>query len=147
MISDKHFVEFYSPGLIVSEISDKCPIDSWDPKKAITIAKDKFSKFVNLKPFGFRFITQRISDPIDDGHGGKLNVEPRELNRSGFYYIDGHVETRAQVEARAEPSEKVLRDNMRIGEFNKVFISNGRKSTYQFNENDKVVDWDGNIVG
>lgn len=27
MISDKHFVEFYSPGLIVSEVSCK-PIDS-----------------------------------------------------------------------------------------------------------------------
>jgi hypothetical protein len=36
---------------------------------------------------------------------------------------------------------------MRIGEFNKVFISNGRKSTYPFSENDKVVDLDGNIVG
>jgi len=144
MISDKHFVEFYSPGLIVSEVSCK-PIDSWDPKKAIIIARDTFERYGSV--FGFRFITQRISDPIDDGHGGKLNVEPRELNRSGVYYIDGHVETRAQVEARAEPSEKVLRDNMRIGEFNKVFISNGRKSTYPFSENDKVVDLDGNIVG
>jgi hypothetical protein len=140
MISDKHFVEFYSPGLIVSEVSCK-PIDSWDPKKAIIIAKEYG------RSFGFRFITKRISDPIDDGYGGKLKVEPRELSRSGVYYIDGHVETRAQVEARAEPSEKTLRDNMRIGEFNKVFISNRSKSTYPFNENDKVVDLDGNIIG
>lgn len=89
MISDKHFVEFYSPGLIVSEVFCK-PIDSWDPKKAIILAKECYGSV-----FGFRFITQRISDPIDDRHGGKLNVEPRELNRSGVYYIDGHVETRA----------------------------------------------------
>lgn len=145
MILNKHFVQFYSPGTFVSEVSEK-PIRSWNPKRAAALAKTIVERY-GAKPFGFRFITRRCSTPIDDGEGGKLNVEPKELKRSGIYYIGGVIETIDQVMARNDPSEQILRDNMMGNGIKKIVVTtNGYRSTHQFNDDDKLVDENGNVI-
>jgi len=146
MILNKHFVQFYSPGTFMPEVSEKV-VRSWNPKRATALARDIVERY-GAKPFGFRFITRRCATPIDDGEGGKLNVEPKEIKRSGIYYIEGCIETIDQVMARNDPSEERLRDNMRINEIKKVVITkNGYRSVHPFNDGDNIVDKNGNVIG
>lgn len=137
MILNKHFVQFYSPGTFMPEVSEK-PIRSWNPKRAVKLARTITERY-GAKPFGFRFITRRCSTP--------LNVEPKELSRSGIYYINGVLESIDKVMAHNDPSEEILRDNMRINGIKQVVITkNEYKSIHQFNDDDRIVDWSGNVL-
>lgn len=145
MITDKHFVEFFSPGTFVSE-SSQLPIDDWDIKKAIELSKEITERY-NATPYGFVFRTYRVSDPIDDGQGGTLTIEKKELKKSGLYYITGKVLTYDQLSVSKSKDIEILVSNMRCNLWPAVVENtNSWRFTGQFDENDCVVDYEGNVL-
>ena len=128
----KHFVEFYSPGTFVSEVTEKS-IDSWDVDKAVRMAK-KIKERYNATPYGFRFTTRTRSEKDLDSH---------QSAQSNLYYLGGRVETREEVEARNDPKEKTLRANMRINEIKKIIINdNSWRFTGVLKDTDIILDVD-----
>ncbi len=117
------FVAFYSPGTFFCESSRK-EVKSKDLKDAVILAT-KISERHGARPFGFRF---------EDGNGKTL---------SGMYYITGRVFKRDDVPDT--PENNILRSNMRS---RPVCIENNNswKYTGEFNKEDFVVDWNGNIT-
>jgi len=105
----KHFVEFLSPGTFVSEHSTR-EIDSWDTAKAAEMAKTITERHAS-HPYGFRFIT-RSRGPDD--------FDSKETARSGFYYIEGKVETIEDVRNRADPKERILLENMECNGWHRI---------------------------
>jgi hypothetical protein len=61
----QHYVTFHSPGTCFNESSSH-PIESWDTKLAMTMAKT-ITECYGAKPYAFSFSTNIVSDPIDDG--------------------------------------------------------------------------------
>ncbi len=128
----KHFVSFLSPGTFVSEETVKL-IESWDVETAVIMADDILERH-NAKPYGFRFLT-RVRGPDD--------FDSKETARSGIYYLGGRIETRAEVEARNDPSEEILRSNMRANNVDRIVINtNSWKFTAALNEGDVVLNPD-----
>ena len=128
---EKHFVEFYSPGTFVAEISTK-PIDSWDVNLAQEMAHEVIERY-NATPYAFCFTT-RSRDEND--------LDSREIARSGTYHLGGRIETLAEVEARNDPKESILRSNMRGNNIERVVINdNSWRSTQPLGKNDVVLDW------
>lgn len=145
MIHTRHYVDFYSPGTFVSEVTRK-PIASWMSADACAMAKG-ISERYGAKPYAFRFVTMRESDPIDDGHGGKMAVEPKELTRSGMHFITGRLRTIADVERDADPNERILLSNMKGNGYPIVVENcNSYKSIHPFTADDFIVDWNGNVI-
>lgn len=138
MIQKRHFVVFSS--MLCDEVS--YPIDAWDTKIATAMAKGSYR--YGPRPYGFRFETRIISDPIDDGFGGKLDVNPRIIERSPLHYLGGYIETLAEVEARADPNEEILRENMRINNIESVVVFNG--TARFFLDGDILLDGNGNVA-
>ncbi len=140
----KHTVTFFSPGTFISE-SSSYPIDEWDLAKAVKMSKEVSERY-NAKPYGFRFNTMLVHDPIQDGEGGELKVEPKVVKSSGTYFLGGKLETFDQVEARNDSKESILRSNMENNDMWIVCVNtNSYRSTMPFEENDKIVD-DGGVV-
>lgn len=124
----RHFVTFYSPGTFVAENTEK-PIDSWDISTAVKMA-EKITERYNSHPYGFRFTTRgRTAEELDS----------KEIARSPMYYIRGKVETLAQVEARNDPNEHILRSNMRNNHWDRIVTSNTPWKWSQPLEKDDVV--------
>lgn len=145
MTRHEHFVTFFSPGTLFSEMSTK-PIGEWDTRKAARMAQDVTERY-GAKPYAFRFETRIVSDPIDDGEGGTLQVEPKTVKESGFYFINGKIETREEVEARNLPSEETLRFNMRCNDVPRVVTGcSPYRWTMPFRDGDHIVDADGTVL-
>lgn len=127
----QHFVEFFSPGTFVSECNTM-QIDAWDVEKAKELARGVTQRY-NARPYGFRFITRsRADDELDS----KITA------KSGVYYLGGKIETLADVEARNDPTERTLRDNMRINNIGRVIVNtNSWRFTGPFNDDDVLLDW------
>lgn len=126
----KHFVEFYSPGTLVSEVSTE-PVDSWDIDVAIQISKSIRERH-SARPYGFCFITRERGENDLDSHISE---------RSNLYYLGGRIETWEEIEARNDPNEKVLRSNMRINNIDKVIVNNNPwRFTAALKEGDVVLD-------
>lgn len=104
-----HFVHFLSPGTFVEEQTSK-PIESWDVEAAVKMARDIHERH-GAVPYGFRFSTRER---------GAEDLDSKETARSATYYLGGEVRTLAEVEAAALPSERILRDNMRINQWDLV---------------------------
>jgi hypothetical protein len=145
MTMRKHQVTFFSPGTFVSESSTQ-PIESWDTVKAVEMAKGVSERY-GAKPYGFRFQTLLTSNPVEDGEGGKLEVQPKVVKSSGIYFLGGKLETFDDVAIRNDPKESILRSNM---EGNGMWIvcvnTNSYRSTMPFEEEDKLVDDKGVVV-
>lgn len=109
---EQHFVEFYSPGTFVPEVSTK-PIDSWDVDQAIEMAKEIVERY-GARPFGFRFITRTREDDELDSHVSA---------RSNLYYLGGRIETKAEVFARNDPNESILRSNMDANKIERIIVN------------------------
>jgi hypothetical protein len=124
----KHFVTFLSPGTFVCEVTTK-EVDSWDIEKAKSMAAEIVERH-SATPFGFRFSTMESTD-----------WEPRETAKSGIYYLPHcKVETLADVEARDDPRERILRENMRINRWDRVVTTTkGWKATFAINDDDVVL--------
>lgn len=106
----QHFVTFYSPGTFVAENTTK-PIDSWNVDDAVAMAA-LITERHGAKPYGFRFTTRgRGPDDLDS----------KEIAKSPMHYIGGKVETLEEVEARNDPSESILRTNMRGNGYKRIW--------------------------
>lgn len=127
----KHFVTFYSPGTFVSEIRAQ-DIDAWDPVAAKAMAASVKERY-GATPYGFRFSTRERGDNDLDSY---------ESAKSPMYYLGGKIETRDEVEARNDPSEVILRDNMRINNMKRIITNtNSWKHTAELNDDDVVLQW------
>lgn len=85
----KHFVTFYSPGTFFAEDSTR-EIEAWDWEKAVEMSA-KITERYGATPYGFRFKTMLCADPVSDGEGGSLTVQPKEVESSGTYYIEANI--------------------------------------------------------
>lgn len=139
----KHYVQFFSPGTFVAETTTR-EIDSWDVQIAVDMSGVIIERY-SAKPYGFKFLTMLTSDPIDDGEGGLLEVEPKKVEESGMYHLGGKLETLEEVETRDDPKERILRANMRGNGYDKIVINtNSWKSMHPFREGDVLLetpDW------
>lgn len=126
---EKHFVTFLSPGTLVSEETTK-PIESWDVDTAVLMASEVKERYGAL-PYGFRFSTRaRDADDLDS----------KTIKTSGIYYLGGKIETLAEVEARNDPTERVLRANMRGNGIDRVVVNNNSwRFTAALGKNDVVL--------
>jgi hypothetical protein len=137
------FVVFYSPGTFVDESSEQ-PVESWDIKTACKLAR-KVSERHGSKPYGFRFETRIVADPVSDGAGGTLEVRPKTVKSSGLHYIDGTLRTLDEVQV-AEP-ESALAFNMRVNNFPIVCdTANSWKHTGIYDEKALIVSGSGEVL-
>jgi hypothetical protein len=144
-VVERHYVTFASPGTFFHETST-LPIERWDPRLAVTMAERVVERH-GARPYGFKFETRLESDPVSDGRGGTLRVEPKTIRKSAFHHLGGTVETLAEVEARALPSERVLCANMRNNHWPLIVVNtNSYRSVQPFRETDLIVDASGEIV-
>lgn len=127
----QHFVIFYSPGTFVAETSSK-PIDAWDVETAKEMARTITERHA-ATPYGFCFITKGREDS---------ELDSKEIARSGFYYLGGTVRTLEELEAKNDPSEAILRSNMRACGWQKIITNNNSwKWTQPLREGDTVLDF------
>lgn len=138
-IKEKAFVTFYSPGTFVAETTTK-PIKSCDCRTAIRMSK-KIKERYGATPFGFTFSKKLVADPIPDGHGGKLEVQPKTVKESGTYYLGGVLRTYDEVEKDNKDDEDILRSNMWSNDWCIIIDNtNSYRTTRPFEPNDKIVD-------
>lgn len=127
----KHFVTFYSPGTFTAEQSTK-PIADWNVNTAMAMA-DTIGERYGATPYGFRFTTRTRGDH---------DLDSKVSKESAFYWLGGIVETRAEVEARNDPKEEILRANMRCNGFDRVITNtNSYRWTMPLNKGDVVLDY------
>ncbi len=122
------------------------PIDDWDSVKAVEMAKSITERH-GAKPYGFRFRTRLVAEPIPDGRGGTLKVEAKAIATTGTYFITGTIRTIEQVAADNIDSERILRSNMECNRMAYVVQNkNSYLTTMEFDEGDFVVDATGQII-
>lgn len=150
MIKKQHTVTFYSPGTFFPEETTKT-IDAWDLKKAVELSETVVERY-GAKPFRFRFATVLAHDPIPDGQGGHLRVEPREIECSCLYYLGGEIREYDEIAAEPEPEDKVRATSRRIMLSNMrqhpiiIVNENSYLNRSPFEESDQVVDSTGTVV-
>lgn len=81
MPKHKYTVTFYSAGTLISETTTR-KIGEWSISAAVRMA-ESIKERHGATPYGFVFETCITADPIPDGQGGTLNVEPKSIKRSG----------------------------------------------------------------
>jgi len=107
-------------------------IDSWDPAKAMEMAH-LIKERHGATPYGFRFYERSRNDD---------ELDSRVTNTSVFYWLGGKVETLEEVEKRNDPSEKILRINMRCNNYKKIITNdNSWRHTQALGEDDIILDW------
>lgn len=127
----KHFVTFLSPGTFVSE-QTTLPITSWDTAIACEMAHSVTERH-GATPYGFQFTTRERDD--DD-------LDSKVTQRSGIYFLGGRIETFAEVEARNDPKEEILRFNMRSNKYARIIINeNSWRVCQPFMNEDVLLDW------
>jgi hypothetical protein len=128
----QHFVTFLSPGTFFSEESTE-PIESWSVNQAKEMARDIKERY-GATPFAFYFTTRARADN---------ELDSKQVERSGKYYLGGKVETLAEVEARNDPSEDILLSNMRGNRWDRIITNtNSWKVTQPLLAEDVVLDWE-----
>lgn len=127
----QNFVVFFSPGTFVAESSTN-PIDAWDVEAACDMARTIKERY-GAVPYGFQFITRERGDN---------DLDSRVSERSPMYFLGGKVETLAEIEARNDPKESILRSNMRGNGYDRVVVNeNSWRWTQPLANNDVVLDW------
>ena len=126
----KHFVVYYSPGTLVHETSSR-EIESWDVEKAVAMAATIHERH-GATPFAFQFTTRER---------GEDDLDSRQVANSPMYYLGGRIETIEEIEARNDPNERILLDNMRYNGWGKVVINdNSWRVTQPLLDGDVVLD-------
>lgn len=105
----KDFVIFYSPGTFVAETTVR-QVPSWNIPKALKLMTDVKERH-GAVPYGFRFTTKKR---------GLRDFEPKEVAKSGMYYVNCRVETLDEIMNRGDPEESTLLENMRRNGWDKV---------------------------
>lgn len=140
--SKHHYVTFYSPGTLFAETSTK-PISEWSPKLALEMSRGVKERY-NAVPFAFEFSTRLEREPVDG-----FETVPKEIARSHRYYINGTVETLADVEARSKVEDglAMLISNMRCNKWDKIITTrNGYSNTQPFENGAVNLDLHGNVL-
>jgi hypothetical protein len=140
----KHFVTFMSPGTLFAETTTK-EIGEWDAIAAMKMVTDVQERYGAI-PYGFRFETRIVHDPVPDGEGGTLDVADKTVATSGVHYIKGTILRYDQVSADQTGAHNLL-SNMRCNGWPLVVETrNGFKWTAPFGEEDAVVNADGVVT-
>lgn len=127
----KHFVRFFSPGFGCAETYER-EIDSWDITAAMRMA-DRIEERYGATPYAFQFFTKERGDEDFDSKITKY---------SPLYYLGGKVETLEEVEARNDPSERILRDNMRCNKWDRIITNtNSWRYTRPLDKGDVILDY------
>lgn len=128
---EKHFVTFFSPGTFVAETTEKT-IASWDVEIAMKMAHDIVERHA-ATPYGFQFSTRTR---------GESDLDSKQSAASQFYHLGGRIETLAEVEARNDPKEEILRSNMRCNGYDRIVVNdNSWRSTRPLGKDDVMLDW------
>ena len=125
---EKHFVTFCSPGTFVAEQSTK-EIPSWDIGTAIDIARTITERYEAL-PYGFYFTTRSR---------GKDDFDSKQSKKSPMHWLGGEVQTLKQLEDRNDPSEDILRSNMRCNGWDKIIVNTNSYQWSQPLEKDDII--------
>lgn len=112
MSMQQHFVTFYSPGSFVAE-ETRQPIDAWSVPTALELSRSIVERY-NSRPYGFRFSTRTRGD---------ADLDSKVTATSPMHYIAGRVETIEEIEARNDPTESILRSNMRGNGWARVVVT------------------------
>ena len=102
----KNYVTFLSPGTFYDEETSK-PIDTWDPVAAMKLLEGIKERH-GAKPYAFFFRTMLTAEPVPDGEGGTLEVEPKLVEKSGLHYINGTVLSYDDVVVKVDADSKRL---------------------------------------
>jgi hypothetical protein len=133
--SKNHYVVYRSPGTLFSEESQR-RVESWDVVKATQMAREITERH-GAKPYAFLFKTMLEALPVE-ADGEKLNVEPKEIDRSPLHHLGGEVVRYDDVADIKQNS--ILRDNMRCNGYPLVIQTrHSYLSTQPFGEKDLVV--------
>lgn len=128
---EAHFVVFASPGTFVPEETVR-PIDAWDVAKAVEMSHSVMERY-GARPYGFYFTTR--------GRGSN-DLDSKQVASSNFYYLGGKIETRAEVFARNDPKERILRSNMECNGIDRIVINdNSWRFTGPLRDTDVVLDY------
>jgi len=142
---EEHTVTFLSAGTLMAETTTR-PIALWDTTTACAMAKEIVERH-GARPFAFFFRTEAVAPDSPDGVGGVIKGGRKLTRRSGCYFINGKVETLAEVESRTDPSESILLENMRCNGYTRVCtVVNGYRSTLPFESGDVNLDPDGKLI-
>jgi hypothetical protein len=126
----RHFVRFYSPGTFVAETTEK-PIDSWDVEAAKEMAAEVKERH-GARPYGFCFTT-RSRGPDD--------LDSKETAVSGMHYLQGKIETLAEIKARNNPDDHILIFNMEANGYDRVIsTTKGWRWTQPFTNEDVLLE-------
>ena len=124
----QHYVTFYSPGTMVAETDSK-KVDAWDVDQAVEMARSVEQRH-GARPYGFCFSTRARGD---------ADLDAKETARGPMYYLGGEVETIEEIEARGDPSERILLANMRCNGWNRVVVNTNSYRWIQPLKDDDVV--------
>ena len=128
---EQDFVCFMSPGTFMSETTEK-PIAGWDIHEACKMAR-AIKERHGATPFGFYFYTKRRNDN---------ELDSKTVATSPTYYLGGQVLTYTELALRDDPSEHILRENMRSNQIERVVVNtNSYKITLPLKPMDVVLDW------
>ena len=127
---EKNFVKYLSPGSFVSEETIK-PIDSWDVKTAIEMAREIKERH-GATPYGFVFITKSRTDE---------ELDSSITETSPMHYLGGKVYTLQEIKERKNRNDEILIRNMECNGWDCVIENNNSyKYTAIFKDNDILLD-------
>ena len=125
----KNYVTFYSPGTMVAETTRR-EVASWNVDKALKMSEEIKERH-GARPYGFCFTTMKR---------GLRDFTPREVDRSGMYYVNCRVETLEEIERRGDPKESILLQNMKANGWDKmVSTKSGWAWSHQLHDTDIVL--------
>ncbi len=124
----QHFVTFFSPGTFVHEETTK-EIAQWDVNAAIEMARTIIERH-SATPFAFQFSTRGREDH---------ELDSREVDRSGRYYLGGVVLSLSEVKARNNQKDRILIANMEGNGWDRVVENHNSWQTTQPLEDDDTV--------
>ncbi len=122
----QNFVQFFSPGTLFAEITEK-EIKEWDIGKAKRMSKSIEERY-GATPYAFQFLTRAREDN---------ELDSKIIKKSPMYFVNCRVETLDEVLKRNDPKERILRSNMKNNGYDRIAVTTkGWKFTQPMGERD-----------